>query len=452
MDFCFSVPYPCTFTYTLLEREIKMGRSVKIEKIWAREVLNFRGNPAVEAEVFLSDGSYGKAAVPAGISTGSSEAVQILDGEERFGGKGVLRAVENVRKIIAPALQGMKAGGQEKIDEALLRLDGTPNKGRLGANAVLGVSLAAAHAAAASRKISLFLYLGGEGPFRLPVPVYDMLAGGAHAQSTVDFQEYLVMPAGVPAFKDAIEAGFRVYQALREVLKAKGHVISQPGGPLTPSLRSNREGVEVVAQAIEKAGYKLGWEIFIGIDAATSELYEDGKYILKGEGRTLTSQEMVELWAEWIAAYPILSIEDGLAEEDWEGWRILTGRIGDRVQLVGDDFFTTNPARIRKGIELKAANAVLIKPNQIGTLTETLEAIRIAGKAGYGAMLSSRSGETEDFTISDLSVLKGAGQIKTGPPNLQYIVKFNRLLRIAEELGGKGKYAGLRPFKRFRCS
>jgi enolase len=430
-----------------------MGKSAKIDKIWAREVLNFRGNPAVEAEVFLTDGSYGKAAVPAGISTGSSEAVQLFDGDPgRFGGKGVLRAVKNVRKVIAPALQGLKADQQEKIDAALLQLDGTPEKSKLGANAILGVSLAAAHAAAASRKISLFRYLGGEGPFRLPVPVYDMLAGGSHAQSTVDFQEYLVIPAGVPTFLDAIEAGFRIYQALREVLKAKGHVITQPGGPLMPSLRSNREGVEVVAQAVEKAGYKLGKEVFIGIDAATSELYEDGKYVLKGEGRTLTSQEMVELWAEWIASYPILSIEDGLAEEDWDGWQVLTKRIGDRVQLVGDDFFTTNPARIRKGIELKAANAVLIKPNQIGTLTETLEAIRAAREAGYGAMLSSRSGETEDFTISELSVLKGAGQIKTGPPNLQYIVKFNRLLRIAEELGRKGTYAGLRPFKRFRIS
>jgi len=427
-----------------------MGKTARIEKIWAREVLNFRGNPAVEAEVFLSDGSYGKAAVPAGISTGLSEAVQVFDGDPaRFSGKGVLRAVKNVRKVIAPALAGLKADRQEEIDEALLRLDGTPNKSGLGANAILGVSLAAAHAAAASRKISLFRYLGGEGPFLLPVPVYDMLAGGAHAQSTVDFQEYLVMPAGVPTFAEAIQAGFRVYQALREVLKAKGHAVTQPGGPLTPSLRSNREGVEIIAKAIEKAGYKLGQEVFIGIDAATSELYEKGKYVLKGEGRTLTSQEMVELWAKWTRDYPILSIEDGLAEEDWSGWQILTKRIGDRVQLVGDDFFTTNPARIRKGIELQAANAVLINPNQIGTLTETLEAIRTAREAGYGAMLSSRSGETEDSTIADLAVLKGAGQIKTGPPNLQYIVKFNRLLRLAEELGGKGKYAGLRPFKRF---
>jgi enolase len=414
-----------------------------IVKIWAREVLNFRGNPTVEAEVFLADGSYGKAAVPAGISTGSSEAVQVLDGDfARFNGKGALKAVENVRKVIAPALKGLKATRQKEIDQKLIDLDGTPDKSRLGANAILGVSLAAAYAAAANRKISLFRYLGGKGPFRLPVPVYDMLAGGSHAQSTVDLQEYLVIPSGVPAFQDAIQAGSKIYQALREALQAKGHKITQVGGPLAPSLKSNREGVEFVAEAIERAGYTLGKEVFIGIDAATSELYKEGKYILKGEGRTLTSKEMVDLWAEWVASYPIVSIEDPLAEEDWEGWQAVTERLGNKVQLVGDDLFTTNPARIRKGIELKAANAVLIKPNQIGTLTETLKAIRLAKKTGYGAMISSRSGETEDTTICDLSVLDGAGQIKTGPPNLQYIVKFNRLLRIAEELGSRAKYAG----------
>lgn len=420
-----------------------MAKSDAIVKIRAREVLNFRGNPTVEAEVFLADGSYGKAAVPAGISTGSSEAIQLLDSDpHRFNGKGVLRAVDNVRKVIAPALKGMRATGQKEIDEKLIGLDGTSNKSRLGANAILGVSLATAYAAAASRRVSLFRYIGGKGPFRLPVPVYDMLAGGAHAQSTVDLQEYLVIPSGVPTFQDAIQAGFKIYQALREVLQAKGHRIMQVGGPLTPSLKSNREGVEVVAEAIEQAGYKLGKEVFLGIDAATSELYEDGKYVFKGEGRTLTSQGLVELWAEWVAAYPIVSIEDPLAEEDWEGWQAVTKRIGNKVQLVGDDLFTTNPARIRKGIELKAANAVLIKPNQIGTLTETLEAIRLAKKAGFGAMISSRSGETEDTAICDLSVLDGAGQIKTGPPNLQYTVKFNRLLRIAEELGSRAKYAG----------
>jgi enolase len=420
-----------------------MAGSDAIVKIRAREVLNFRGKPTVEAEVFLADGSYGKAAVPAGISTGSSEAIQVLDGDpRRFNGQGVLKAVENVRRAIAPALKGMRATRQKEIDEKLMKLDGTPNKSRLGANAILGVSLAAAYAAAASRKAPLFRYLGGKGPFRLPVPVYDMLAGGSHAQSTVDLQEYLVIPSGVPAFQDAIQAGSLIYQALRDVLQAKGHRITQVGGPLVASLKSNREGVEAVAEAIEKAGYKLGKEVFLGIDAAASELYEDGKYIFKGEGRTLTSQEMVDLWAEWVAAYPIVSIEDPLAEEDWAGWQAVTERIGTKVQLVGDDLFTTNPARIRKGIELKAANAVLIKPNQIGTLTETLEAMRLARKAGFGAMISSRSGETEDTTISDLAVLDGAGQIKTGPPNLQYVVKFNRLLRIAEDLGSRAKYAG----------
>jgi enolase len=424
-------------------KEKIMARPDAIVKIRAREVLNFRGNPAVEAEVFLGDGSYGKAAVPAGISTGSSEAVQVLDGDPgRFNGRGVLRAVENVRKVIAPALKGMQATRQKEIDEKLIGLDGTPDKSGLGANAILGVSLAAAYAAAASRKVSLFRYLGGKGPFRLPVPFYDMLAGGAHAQSTVDFQEYLVIPSGVPTFHDAIHAGFKIYQALREVLQAKGHRIMQVGGPLTPSLKTNLEGVEVIAEAIEKAGYKVGKEVFIGIDAAASELYEDGKYILKGEGRTLTPAEMTDLWEKWASAYPIVSIEDALAEEDWDGWQEVTKRIGKKVQLVGDDLFTTNPARIRKGIELKAANAVLIKPNQIGTLTETLEAVRMAKKAGWAAMLSSRSGETEDTTISDLSVLDGAGQLKTGPPNLQYIVKFNRLLRIAEELGSRAKYTG----------
>jgi enolase len=429
-------------------RRKEMASSDTIKKIWAREVLNFRGNPTVEAEVNLSDGSYGRAAVPAGISTGSTEAMQVLDGDpRRFGGKGVLKAVENVRRVIAPALKGTKATRQKEVDEKLLNLDGTPNKSNLGANAILAVSLAIAYAAAASLKVVLYRYLGGDGPFRLPVPVIDMLAGGSHAESSVDFQEYLVIPAGLSSFQEALEAGAKVYQALREVLQKKGYSVLEAGGPYTPSLRSNREGVEIIATAIENAGYNLGKECFIGIDAATSELYENGKYALTGEGRKLASKEMADLWAEWVAAYPIVSIEDGQAEEDWEGWQALTKRIGDRVQLVGDDFFTTNPARIRKGISQKAANAVLIKPNQIGTLTETLEAIRISREAGWGAMLSSRSGETEDTTIADLAVLEGVGQIKLGPPCRQSIVKYNRLLRIADELGKKGEYAGLRVFK-----
>ncbi len=413
-----------------------------IEKIWAREILNFRGNPTVEAEVLLADGSYGKAAVPAGISTGSHEVVQLWDGDpKRFAGKGVLQAVKNVLQVIAPALKGMKATRQKEVDEKLKSLDGTPNKSRLGANAILSVSLATAHAAAASQKVSLYRYLGGDGPFRLPVPVIDMLAGGSHAQSSVDFQEYLVIPAGLPSFPEALQAGAAVYQALREILQKKGHLVPEASGPYTPSLRSNQEGVEVIAAAIEKAGYRLGKECFIGIDAATSELFDDGKYALAGEGRRLTSQEMVDLWAAWVKDYPIVSIEDGLAEEDWEGWQALTKRIGSKVQLVGDDLFTTNPDRLRKGIKENAANAVLIKPNQIGTLSETLEAMNIAGEAGWGVMLSSRSGETEDSTISDLAVLDGAGQIKMGPPCQKNIVKYNRLLRIAEELGDKAEYA-----------
>jgi enolase len=425
-----------------------MASSDTIEKIWAREVLNFLGNPTVEAEVILSDGSYGKAAVPAGISTGSTEAIQMLDGDpRRFGGKGVLKAVENVRRVIARALKGTKATRQKEVDEKLLNLDGTPNKSNLGSNAILAVSLATAYAAAASLKVPLYRYLGGEGPFRLPVPVMDMLAGGSHAESPVDFQEYLVIPGGLGSFQEALEAGVRVYRALREVLQKKGYSVLEGGGPYTPSLRSNREGVEVITAAIENAGYKLGKECSIGIDAATSELYEEGKYALTGEGRKLASREMTDLWAEWVTAYPIVSIEDGLAEEDWEGWQALTGRIGDRVQLVGDDLFTTNPDRIRKGISLKAANAVLIKPNQIGTVTETLEAIRMARESGWGAMLSSRSGETEDPAIADLAVLEGAGQIKLGPPCRQSIVKYNRLLRIADELGEKGEYAGFRVLK-----
>ena len=427
-----------------------MASSDTIEKIWAREVLNFRGNPTVEAEVILSDGSHGKAAVPAGISTGDAEAIQILDGDpRRFEGKGVLKAVENVSQVIAPALKGTKATRQKEVDNKLLNLDGTPNKRKLGANAILAVSLATAYAAAASLKVPLYRYLGGEGPFRLAVPIIDMLAGGSHAESSVDFQEYLVIPAGLSSFQEALEAGAKVYRTLREVLQKKGYSVLEAGGPYTPSLSSNREGVEIIAAAIERAGYKLGRECFIGIDAATSELYEDGKYSLSGEGRNLALEEMVDLWAEWVATYSIVSIEDGLAEEDWEGWRALTRRIGGRVQLVGDDLFTTSPERIQRGISLKAANAVLIKPNQIGTLTETLEAIRIAREAGWGAMLSSRSGETEDTVIADLAVLEGAGQIKLGPPCRQSIVKYNRLLRIADELGEKGEYAGLRVFKAY---
>lgn len=424
-----------------------MASTDQIERVWAREVLNFRGDPTVEAEILLSDGSRGRAGVPAGISAGSHEARQLLDEDpKRFGGKGVLKAVENVRTVIGPALKGMRACLREAIDENLLNLDGTPNKMKLGANAILAVSLAAAHAAAASLKVPLYRYLGGEGPFRMPIPTFDMLAGGSHARGSVDFQEFLVIPVGLSTFQEALRAGAGVYQALREILQSQGHSVRAASGPFSPPLGSNNEAVEVIAAAIENAGYKLGEECFIGIDAATSELYRDGEYVLSREGRSLTSQEMAELWAEWVDAYPIVSIEDGMAEDDWEGWRALTKRIGNKVQLVGDDLFTTNPERIRRGIELEAANAVLIKPNQIGTLSQTLEAIQTAREAGWATMLSSRSGETEDTTIADLAVLDGAGQIKMGPPCLQAIVKYNRLLRIAEELGDTAEYAGRKAY------
>lgn len=428
-----------------------MADSDIIERVWAREILNFLGHPTVEAEVTLSDGSRGRAAVPAGISTGSHEVGQLLDEDpKRFGGKGVLKAIENVRKVIAPALKGMKASRQEAIDEKILELDGTPNKSRLGGNASLAASLATAHAAAANLNVSLYQYLGGEGPFRLPVPTFDMLCGGSHAQGSVDIQEYLVIPVGLSTFQEALQAGDDIYSALVEILQAKGHSVIKGSGPLAPSLASNREAVEVIAAAIERAGYKLGEECFIGLDAATSELYRDGKYVFAREGRSLTSQELADMWIEWVDAYPIVSIEDGMAEEDWEGWQALTKSIGNKVQLVGDDLFTTNPERVRKGIDLGAANAVLIKPNQIGTLTETLETISIAQRAGWATMMSTRSGETEDTTIADLAVLDGTGQIKTGPPCKQSVVKYNRLLCIAEELGDNALYAGFRAYKGLR--
>jgi len=418
-----------------------------ISHVWAREILNFRGDPTIEAEVLLSDGSCGRAAVPAGISVGSNEVGQLLDGDStRFAGKGVLKAVRNVREVIGPVLKGMRASRQEMIDRKLLELDGTSNKSRLGGNAILAVSLATAQAAAANQKLPLYRYLGGKGPFALPVPAFDMFTGGSHAQNSVDFQEYLVIPAGLSSFGEALEAGVAIFHTLINLLQKRGGSV-QPMGPLAAPLRSNQEGVEAIASAIETAGYRLGEQCFIGIDAATSELYEDGKYVLRCEKRKLTSSELANLWSEWVDTYPIISIEDPMSEEDWSGWQALTRRIGGRVQLVGDDLFTTNPERVKKGITLGVANAVLIKPNQIGTLSETLETIRIANQAGWAAMLSTRSGETEDTTIADLSVLNGCGQIKTGPPYTKNIIKHNRLLRIEEELGDEAKYKGVRAFK-----
>ncbi|MBN1685838.1 MAG: phosphopyruvate hydratase [Spirochaetales bacterium] len=426
-----------------------MAGSAKIKKVWAREVLNFRGNPTVEAEVILSDGSSGRGAVAAGISAGINEVGALLDGDTgRFAGRGTLKAVDNVRNVIAPAIGGMDARDQAAVDDKMLEVDGTPNKAKLGGNAVLAVSLAVAKAAAVSRGLPLYRHLWGDGPFWLPVPAYDMLCGGSHAiEGGLDLQEYLIVPAGVETFDQAVQAGFDIYNALIALLRAKGHAVGQWGGPVSPKLGSNKEGMDVVAEAIEKAGYKLGKEVYIGLDAATSELYEDGKYVLAREGRTLSADEMADMWTQWIDEYPLVTIEDGMAEEDWDGWKLLTHRIGDRAQLVGDDFFTTNPGRIRRGISEGTANAVLIKPNQIGSVSETLETMRLAAAAGWATMPSERSGEAEDSVISDLAVAGCAGQIKTGPPCRQTVVKYNRLLRIEEELGRNAEYAGTRAFR-----
>ena len=422
-----------------------------IDCVWAREVLDSRGNPTVEAVVLLADASLGQAIVPSGASTGTHEAVELRDGDAgRFGGRGVLKAVQNVREVIAPALKGMRASRQEEIDKRLLELDGTPDRRRLGANAILAVSLATAHAAAASRRLPLYRYLGGEGRFRLPVPMLNILNGGKHAQGSTDFQEFMVVPAGLPTFREALRAAAEVYQALKALLQKQGHSanVGDEGG-FAPSLGSNREAVELIVEAIQGAGYRPGEECFIALDPAASEIYDDGRYVLAREGRSLDPREMVEFWAEWADAYPIVSIEDGMAEDDWEGWRALAKRIGDRVQLVGDDLFTTNAERIKRGIELGAANAVLIKPNQIGCLTETLEAIRIAREAGWANVMSHRSGETEDTTIADLAVAWDTGQIKTGAPcRTDRMAKYNRLLRIEEELGTRGVYAGREVYPR----
>lgn len=425
-----------------------MSSPDSIERVQAREVLNFRGDPTVEAEVVLADGSRGRAVVPVGTSAGSNEAKQLRDSDpKRFRGKGVLKAVENVHRVIAPAIKGMSAYCQEEVDRRIIELDGTPDKSRLGANAILGVSMATAQAAAVSRKVPLFRHLGGDGPFWLPVPAFDTLNGGVHAEQSVDIQEYLVIPVGVASFTEALVVGHDVYETLREVLKKRGHTPSEGTGPVAAPLRSNREGVEVIAEAIERAGYKLGSQVYIGLDCATTHLYKNGKYVFAREGVTLTADRLVEMWDEWVRAYPIISIEDGMAEEDWEGWQALAKRLGGKVQLVGDDFFTTNPSRVKRGISLKAANAVLVKPNQVGSLSETLETIRLAQGAGWAAQLSTRSRDTEDTTISDLAVQPGAGQIKIGPPNGHCVVKINRLLRIQEELGSKAVYAGCKAFR-----
>jgi len=420
----------------------------KIAGVRAREILDSRGNPTVEVEITTDRGGRAVAAVPSGASTGAREALELRDGDKaRFGGKGVRRAVANVNGEIAKAVSGKPLGGlaeQAALDRALVALDGTETKSRLGANALLGVSLAAAHAAAEAAGLPLYRFLGGDAAHLLPAPMMNVINGGAHADNNVDLQEFMLFPLGAPTFSEALRWGAEVFHRLRTVLHERGHSTSVGDeGGFAPNLASNREAIELVLSAIEKAGYRPGEQIAIALDPATSELRRGDRYVLEGEGSTKTSQEMIEFWHEWVSRYPIVSIEDGLAEDDWEGWSLLTARLGARTQLVGDDLFVTNPAILREGIARKAGNALLVKVNQIGTLSETLEAIRVAGEAGYAAVVSHRSGETEDTTIADLAVGTGCGQIKTGSLcRTDRVCKYNRLLRIEEGLGASARYAG----------
>jgi len=416
-----------------------------IEDVAAREILDSRGNPTIEVEVLLMSGESGVAAVPSGASTGAHEAVELRDGDKsRYGGKGVLTAVNNVNEAIREAIVGLDATDQVTLDELMIELDGTPNKGALGANAILGVSLAVAKAAANTQQQPLYRYLGGVSARTLPVPMMNILNGGKHADNSTDMQEYMILPVGALSFREALRMGAEVYQSLKKVLHGKklNTNVGDEGG-FAPTLSSNREALEVVVAAIEEAGYKPGVDIFLGMDPASSEFYENGKYVLAREGRTLTSNEMVDLYEQWINEYPIISLEDGLAEDDWEGWAHLRQRLGNRVQLVGDDLFVTNTARLKRGIQEKSANSILIKLNQIGTLTETLEAIEMAKRASFTAVVSHRSGETEDTTIADLVVATNAGQIKTGAPaRSERVAKYNRLLSIEADLGEAAVYAG----------
>ncbi|MCH2525230.1 MAG: phosphopyruvate hydratase [Dehalococcoidia bacterium] len=422
---------------------------VKISDIKAREILDSRSNPTVEVDVYLDDGSLGRACVPSGASTGAHEAVELRDQDDnRFGGKGVLTAVTNVNTEIRSALVGMGVIDQAVIDHKLIDLDGTSNKGRLGANSILGVSLAVSHAAAASSRIPLYEYLGIGKPNILPVPMFNILNGGRHAQDSTDFQEFMVIPSGLPTFHSALRAGVEIYQKLKDVLKAEGYStnVGDEGG-FAPSMPSNRDAVEVILAAIEKSGYKPGIECFIGLDVAATELYESGKYILKREDRELDSIAMAKYYGELSSKYPIISLEDGMSEDDWSGWKELMNIIGDRVQIVGDDLYTTNTSRIEYGIENRSSNSVLIKLNQIGTLTETRDAITMADSAGWSSVVSHRSGETEDTTIADLAVALGTGQIKTGAPaRSERVAKYNRLLRIEEYLGRDAQYGGMSVF------
>lgn len=422
---------------------------LEIVDVVARQILDSRCFPTVEVEVYLEDGTVGRAAVPSGASTGMYEAVELRDGDKnKFLGKGVLNAVKNVNETIAEELIGSNVFDQTYIDKMLIELDGTKNKEKLGANAILGVSLAVANAAANSLNMPLYKYIGGVNAKVLPVPMMNIINGGSHADNSVDLQEFMIMPAGAPTFSEAVRMCAEVYHTLKKILNDKGYStgIGDEGG-FAPNLKSNAEALDVIIEAVEKAGYKAGEEIFIAIDAASSEYYKDGKYVLEHEGRTLTSAEMVDFFEEWVNKYPIISIEDGMAEEDWDGWKLITERLGKKVQLVGDDLFVTNTERLEKGINLGVANSILIKLNQIGTLTETLNAIEMANRAGYTAVVSHRSGETEDTTIADLVVAVNAGQIKTGAPaRSERVAKYNQLLRIEEELDDVAEYRGKKAF------
>ena len=422
-----------------------------ITSIHAREILDSRGNPTLEAEVLLADGSSGRAAVPSGASTGSKEAVELRDGDKtRYLGKGVTKAVANVNGVIADSLRGLDAADQAALDARMIDLDGTENKGRLGANALLGVSLAAAHAVAASRKQSLWQYLAGMTGATpvLPVPMMNIINGGAHADNNVDLQEFMVLPVGFDSFSEALRSGTEIFHALKSVLKARGlsTAVGDEGG-FAPDLRSNEEALETILEAIGKAGYKAGEDVLLGLDVASSEFFENGKYNLTGEGKRLTSEQFVDFLANWCAQYPIVTIEDGMAENDWDGWKQLTDRLGGKVQLVGDDLFVTNPCIFKDGIARGVGNAILIKVNQIGTLSETLEAIAMANAAKYAAIVSHRSGETEDTTIADIAVATTATQIKTGSLcRSDRVAKYNQLLRIEQQLGSAARYAGRAAF------
>jgi enolase len=417
-----------------------------IESVRGREILDSRGNPTVEVAVWLAGGDVGVAGVPSGASTGAHEAVELRDGDTgRYSGKGVLNAVRHVNEELAEAVIGLDAFDQIAIDQAMRELDGTPNKGRLGANAILGVSLATARVAAEAAGLPLYRYLGGPNARTLPVPMMNILNGGKHASgSNVDMQEFMVMPVGAPTFAEGLRWGAEVFHALKGVLHQRGFAttVGDEGG-YGPSLPSNEAALDAVLEAIAKAGYEAGRDLVIALDPAATEFFEDGKYVLKGEGRTLSGPEMVDFWADWVERYPIASIEDGLAEDDWETWRALTERVGERVQLVGDDLFVTNPERLARGIREGAGNAILVKLNQIGTLTETLDAIALAQRNGMQAVISHRSGETADTFIADLAVATNAGQIKTGAPSrVDRVAKYNRLLQIEAELGASGVYPG----------